>query len=82
MKKSIITSLAAAIFGVSTQARTASQSMNRVKNKNTIEEQSSKYEGRESVATFYGPSYSPIYFPTKSQKIKNKVNRKRLGIKK
>jgi hypothetical protein len=82
MKKSIITSLAAALFGVSTQARTASQSMNQVKNENTIEEQASKHDGRASAITYFGPSYSPIYFPSRSQKIKNKVNRLRRDVKK
>ena len=82
MKKSIITSLDAALFGASTQARTASQSMNQVKNQNTIEEQASKHELGSSTPMYFGPSYSPIYFPSRSQKIKNKVNRLKRGIKK
>ncbi|RTK92997.1 MAG: hypothetical protein EKK64_10885 [Neisseriaceae bacterium] len=82
MKKSIITSLAAALFGASTQARTASQSMNQVKNQNVIEEEASKSYSRPTGHVYFGPSYSPIYFPSRSQKIKNKVNRLRRGIKK
>lgn len=79
MRKSII-ALAGAMFGLASQAEQASKSMNQVKN--NFEQDSIPFEGRPSTPTFYGPSYSPIYWPTKSQKIKNKVNRLRRGIKK
>jgi len=78
MRKSII-GLAAAMFGLASQAEQASKSMNQLKNET---EQSHKFDGRPSAPTYFGPSYSPIYFPSKSQKIKNKVNRLRRGIKK
>ena len=79
MRKSIL-ALTAAMFGLASQTANASKSMNQVNN--TIEQDSIPFEGRPSAPTFYGPSYSPIYWPTKSQKIKNKVNRLRRGIKK
>lgn len=80
MKKSVLTTLAAAMFGMASQGKTNSTTMNQVKN--DFEKESIPYEGRPNTPMFYGPSYSPIYSPSRSQKIKNKVNRLRRGIKK
>lgn len=79
MRKSIL-AVAAAMFGLASQTENTSKSMNQAKKE--FEQGSIPFEGRPSASTYFGPSYSPIYFPSRSQKIKNKRNRLRLGLKK
>jgi hypothetical protein len=74
MKKSILFSLAAAMFGASAQANVSKQSKHEINPPPEVDQMDSNF--------FLRTSNGPIFHPTKSQKIKNKVNRLRRGIKK
>ena len=72
MKKSIIAALATAMFGATTTAQA----------KNVKIEEPYKDATAMDSNFFLRNNSGPIYHPTRSQKIKNKVNRLRRGIKK
>ncbi len=70
--------LAAAFGSVGASANTAKTGMEKAKQE--AEKIAAASKQADNMGYFDYPQ--PIFMPTKSQKIKNKINRKRLGIKK